>query len=345
MIIEAVRLVVTLAFTAVGFILGSELPGDAVADPDLAVVVGAVLGAGIGYVVGGLLGRLVRRWLEVTPQAVERATGAQLFAGAFGLLTGVLVGAVAAVPIVALLPPVAGWPLAALLVIVLAAWGSRIFAYRATDVLAAAGIRSVPVDGSVDRFVIDTSAAIDGRVLDLARVGLVRGEVVVAGFVLDELQGIADSGDRNRRRRGRRGLDVLEALAATPDVAVRAEDRTFPEHPDVDAKVVALADELGARLVTTDHNLSKAAGLRGIEVLDLQALGEVMKSGPMAGEMVRVTVERDGSEPGQGVGFLEDGTMVVIEGGSAAIGSEVEVEVSSALRTSVGRMLFAKLGE
>jgi uncharacterized protein YacL len=347
MIIEAVRLIVTLALTALGFIIGRELPSMGTdVDPDLAVIVGAVLGAGVGYVGGGLLGRFIRRTLETAPDVVARASGPQLFAGAFGLLTGVLVGAVAGVPLVVLLPEVAGWPLAALVVIVLGAGGSRIFAYRAADLLRAAGIQTVqPGEGDTARFVVDTSAAIDGRVLDLARAGLVHGQVCVPGFVLDELQGIADSGDRNRRRRGRRGLDVLEALAEVPGVTVRSDDRTYPGHPDVDAKVIALAIDVEARLVTTDHNLAKAAGLRGIEVLDLQALGDVMRSGPMAGEMVKVLVEREGTEPGQGVGFLEDGTMVVIEGAASVIGSTVEVEVASALRTSVGRMLFARIDE
>lgn len=348
MLIEAVRLVVTLGFTALGFVIGDELPRQGVvdADPDLTVIVSAVLGAGVGYVVGGLLGRSFRRLLDASPRMTEQTTGPQLFAGAFGLLTGVLVGAVASVPLVVLLHPLAGWPLAALLVIVLGALGSRLFSHRATDLLAAAGIRSVPPDGGpVDQYVVDSSAAIDGRFLDLARAGLMRGVIVVAGFVVDELQGIADSGDRNRRRRGRRGLDVLEALSEVPSVSVRAEPRTFPLFEDVDAKLVALADDLGARLVTTDHNLAKAAALRGIEVLDLQSLGDLLKSGPMAGETVRVLIERAGTEPGQGIAFLEDGTMVVIEGAAAIVGEEVDVEVTSALRTSVGRMLFARLGE
>jgi len=347
-LIEAVRLVVTLAFTAIGFMIGSELPEQGVvgSDPDLAIIVGAVLGAGVGYVAGGLIGRLIRRLLVRSPRLAETATGPQLFAGAFGLLTGVLVGAVASVPLVVLTPPVAGWPLAVLLVIVLGAFGSRLFALRATDLLAAAGIRSVPEGSSGgDTYVVDSSAAIDGRVLDLARAGLVRGVVVVADFVVDELQGIADSGDRNRRRRGRRGLDVLEALREISGVTLRADRRTFPTFEEVDAKLLALTVDLAGRLVTTDHNLAKAAGLRGLEVLDLQALGEVLKAGPMAGESVRVLVERAGSEPGQGVGYLDDGTMVVIEGGAAVVGEEYEVEVTSALRTSVGRMLFAKVPE
>lgn len=346
MLIEAVRLVVTLAFTAIGFIVGSNLPEEGVVgDQDLGIVVGAVLGAGVGYVVGGLAGRLIRRLMDRSPRLVEQTTGPQLFAGAFGLLTGVLVGAVAAVPLVVLLPTVAGWPLAALVVIILGAWGAKLFAYRASDLLAAAGIRSLSEGVTEAAFVVDTSAAIDGRILDLARAGLVQGDIVVAGFIIDELQGIADSPDRNRRRRGRRGLDVLDSLGSTPGVALLSDERTYPEHPDVDAKLVALAVDLDARLVTTDHNLAKAAGIRGIGVLDLQSLGDLLKSGPMVGEQVRLTVERAGSEPGQGVGFLEDGTMIVVEGGAELVGSEVDVEVTNAMRTSVGRMLFAKAAE
>jgi uncharacterized protein YacL len=352
MIIEAVRLIVTLGFTAGGFAIGREFPawvGSGQPNPDAAVIVGALIGAGVGYVVGGLLGRAIRRALERAPDLVSTASGPQLFAGTFGLIAGLLVGAVGAVPMVILLPSALGWAGGALLVVVLAAFGSRVFASRADDLLAAAGlgVRRRPVDpdepaeGQV--FVIDTSAAIDGRVLDLARAGLVRGELRVPGFVLDELQGIADSGQLNHRKRGRRGLDVLDALTALPGVRVRADERTFPGHPDVDAKLVALAQESGATLVTTDHNLAKAAGLRGIQVLDLQALGESLRSAPTSGETVSLTIEKAGTEPGQGVGYLEDGTMVVVEGGAGLVGSTIEVEVSTAVRTTVGRLVFAKL--
>ena len=344
MIIEAVRLIVTLGLTGAGFAIGREF-----SNPDAAVVVGALLGAGIGYVLGGLLGRSIRRGLEHAPDMVSSATGPQLFAGAFGLVAGLLVGAVAATPLIILAPRVVGWSTGALVVVVLASFGSRVFAARADDLLAAAGlgVRRRPVDPAETRagrvFVIDTSAAIDGRVLDLARAGLVRGEVRVPGFVLDELQGIADSGQKNRRRRGRRGLDVLDAIADLPGVRLRSDERTFPEFPDVDAKLVGLASSSGATLVTTDHNLAKAAGLRGIDVLDLQALGDSLRSGPAAGEVVTLLVEKTGSEPGQGVGYLDDGTMVVIEEAAGLVGSSVEVEVSTALRTAVGRLLFAKL--
>lgn len=350
MIIESVRLVVTLAATAAGFMLGRSAPSwnAAATDPETAAVVGAVLGAGVGYVLGGLLGRLVRRGIDRAPVVAERATGPQLFAGAFGLMAGLLMGAIAGVPAIVLLPKVLGWSSAALLVIVLASVGARVFAARSEDLLAAAGLgnRKRPIDAPerpARTYVLDTSAAIDGRVLDLARAGLVRGEIRVSGIVLDELQGIADSGQVNRRRRGRRGLDVLDALTAVTGVTVRADERTFPEFPDVDAKLIALADAHDATLITTDHNLARVAALRGVEVLDLQALGDSLRSGLLAGDTVEVLVERAGSEPGQGVGYLDDGSMIVIEEGANLVGSVATIEISSALRTSVGRIFFGKL--
>jgi len=348
MVIEAVRLVVTLAATAAGFSIGRAAPGwtEAATDPESAAVFGAMLGAGIGYVAGGLIGRLIRRGIDRVPAVADRTTGAQLFAGAFGFVAGLLVGAVAAIPAIFLLPEVLGWPLGALFVIVLASVGARVFTARSEDLLAAAGLATRrptrPTETGGRRYVVDTSAAIDGRILELARGGLLRGEIILPGFVVDELQGIADSGQVHRRRRGRRGLDVLDALSAVTGVHTTVDERTFPGHPEVDAKLLALAEDQGATLVTTDHNLAKAAGLRGIEILDPQAIGESLRSGPMAGDVVSLVVEKAGTEPGQGVGYLDDGTMVVIEDAASLVGRTIEIEIAGALRTSIGRLLFAK---
>lgn len=353
MVIEAVRLVVTLAFTASGFVLGRALPGwveGAGPDPDAAVVLGAMLGAGVGYVVGGLLGRFVRRGIDHAPEVVARTSGPELFAGAFGLVAGIVVGAVVAVPAVILLPAIVGWPSAALVVIVLGAFSWSVFSARADDLLAAAGLgkrRGITADGGErpqrGTYVVDSSAAIDGRVLELARAGLVDGAVWVPGFVLDELQGIADSGQKERRRRGRRGLDVLDALAALPGIDLLTEEHSYPEFPEVDAKLLALCANTGATLVTTDHNLASVAGLRGLRVLNPHQLGESMRPVPVGGEVLDLLIEREGSEPGQGVGHLDDGTMVVVESAAASIGEKVSIEVVSAMRTSLGRMLFARL--
>lgn len=352
MISEAVRLVVTLAFTAFGFLIGRAVPDWAEGsnfDPDVTIVLGAVIGAGLGYVLGGLFGRLVRRGLERAPELVARATGPQLFAGTFGLLAGLIVGVVLAVPIIAFVLPAVGWPVATLVVLLLAAFGAKVFAARAGDLLAAAGLRSKeplrtrPDLPGASSFLVDSSAAIDGRILELARASLVAGHLWVPAFVLDELQGIADSGSKSRRRRGRRGLDVLEALRDVPALELRVTDETVPEHKEVDAKLLALAARTEATLVTTDHNLTKAASLRGIRVLNPHAVGESLRPTVVPGERIELLIEREGTEPGQGVGYLDDGTMVVVEGGAGLVGESVSVEVGNAVRTSIGRMLFARI--
>jgi uncharacterized protein YacL len=349
MLIELIRLVVTLALTAAGFLVGREVPGwfsSQAVDPDAAIVVGTVIGAGIGYVLGGLIGRAVRKGLDRAPQLVSRASGPQLFAGAFGMVAGLLVGVVAGLPLVLLAPAVLGWPIAAFMVILLAAFGGRVFAARAHDLLAAAGLRSRTATGrgpGGGGFVIDTAAAIDGRILELARAGVLSGEVWVPEFVLDELQGIADSGGKDRRRRGRRGLEVLEALRDLPSVELHTAEADLPGYEGVDAKLVALCQRSGASLVSTDSNLTRTAALRGVAVLNPQALGELLRPQYQAGDRITLKVERPGTEPGQGVGYLDDGTMVVIEGGAGAVGETREVEVANTLRTSLGRMVFAKL--
>lgn len=349
MIIESVRLLVTLVMTAAGFIVGRALPGwvqSGNLDPDVTVVYGAVLGAGFGYLFGGLMGRMIRKGLDRAPDLVARATGPQLFAGAFGLLAGIVVGAVIALPLIVFLPSVVGWLLGALIVLVLAAFGGRVFAERAHDVLTVGGfrerraVRGASEEGTA--FVIDTSAAIDGRVLELARAKLVSGQLWLPEFVLAELQGVADSGDKNRRRRGRRGLDVLEALRDVPGLDVRLIDESLPEFEEVDAKLLALCDRSGATLVTTDHNLAKIAALRGIDMLNPHAVGEALRPGLGTGDRIELLLERAGTEPGQAVGYLDDGTMVVVEGASEAVGDTLLVEIANSLRTSVGRMLFAK---
>ncbi|MFQ5947882.1 MAG: PIN/TRAM domain-containing protein [Acidimicrobiia bacterium] len=354
MIIEAVRLLVTLATTAVGFQIGRSVPDwfpDAGVDRDVSIVVGAVLGAGIGYVAGGLLGRLIGVGIDRAPELVGRASGPQLFAGAFGVLFGIIVGALIIIPLVMFLPSVVGWLVGALVTLILAAFGGRVFSARAPELLAVAGLRpreplrSRRLEPATTGYLIDSSAAIDGRILALCRAGLMGGEVWLPEFVIDELQGIADSGNQNRRRRGRRGLDVLDALRDVPEVDFRIMTESVPEHEEVDAKLLAIADRSGAMLVTTDHNLSRAAQLRDIRVINPHALGESLRPSVVTGDRLELTVEREGSEAGQGIGFLDDGTMVVIEGGAGLIGETVNVEVANSLRTSVGRMLFANVSK
>lgn len=349
LIVEVVRLLFTLATTALGFKIGSMwtdiFPGSTL-DPDVARVWGALLGAGIGYVLGGVIGRYVSGMLDRAPAWFEQTSGPELFAGAFGVMTGVVVGVVVAAPLVALLPGFVAWPLAAMVVLVLGAMGGRVFAARAGDMAPRfARSRLTKMGGGNGAFLVDSAAAIDGRVLELARAGLVTGKVWAAAFVVDELQGIADSADAERRKRGRRGLDILEALRTTPGVDFLVVEDSVPEHPEVDAKLIALAQVYNASLITTDHNLARAASLRGLAVLNPHDLGESLRPMVASGDMVAVTITKEGSELGQGVGFLEDGTMVVVAGAADSIGTTVQVEISNTLRTSVGRMAFAHLPE
>lgn len=343
MMVEATRLLVTLTATAAGFMVGRSID-------EQSAIVGAIIGAGVGYVFGGAFGRLVGRALEVAPMVVvPRFNGPQLFAGAFGLVLGLITGLAMGLPIVLLMPPEIGWPLAALIVLLAASFAGTVFAARAEELLASVGLRAKTplathrLGHDPQAYVIDSSAAIDGRILDLARAGLARGRHWVPVIVVDELQGIADSGNRNTRRRGRRGLDVLESLREVPGVSLAVLEENVPEHPEVDAKLLAIAERSEATLVTTDHNLAAAAGVRGITVLNPHAIADSLRPQAAAGDVVEVTIEKLGSEPGQGVGYLDDGTMVVIEEASNAVGKTVQVEVSNAVRTQIGRMLFGRL--
>ena len=352
MLVEAIRLLITLTLTAVGFMLSSQPNGGGDSAADTRAILGAVVGAGVGYVVGGVVGRWIRARVDTAPdQFVPNRSGPELFAGAFGLVVGILVGAIAAVPLVVWLPAPIGWPTAALVVLIASTFGAGLFASRAEDLLGAAGLRgrqplvSRRLNVGEDTYILDSSAAIDGRVLELGRAGLVSGRMWVPVVVIDELQGIADSPDTARRRSGRRGLDVIEALQDALGVEVAVLEDSVPEFEDVDAKLIALAERAHATLITTDHNLGKAAELRGTHVLNPHAVADLLKAPVSVGDRVLVPLSKAGSLPGQAVGYLADGSMVVVEGGTEHIGGEVAVEVTSTTRTSIGRMFFGRLDE
>lgn len=192
--------------------------------------------------------------------------------------------------------------------------------------------------------VLDTSAIIDGRIADLCASGFLEGTLVVPAFVLEELQHIADSNDLLKRNRGRRGLDILNDIRRNAEVKVQIYEGTrgLEDAADVDAKLVRLAKKLGGKIITTDFNLNKVAELQGVKVLNINELANALKPVVLPGEEMVVTVIRDGKEAGQGVGYLDDGTMIVVDGGKKHIGQTVRVLVTSVLQTTAGRMIFAK---
>lgn len=192
--------------------------------------------------------------------------------------------------------------------------------------------------------IFDTNVIIDGRVYEVARSGFMEGKIYVPQFVLTELQAIADSSDPNKRQRGRRGLDMLKNLQGTFEVQVGIHDRLAGDATDpVDSRLVALAKALGAQLVTNDFNLNKVAQVQGIPVLNINDLALAMRPVFLPGDMLAVEIEKSGSQSGQGVGYLEDGTMVVIEHGEYHIGERMEVQVTQIHQSAAGRMIFATL--
>src|SRR5690606_26446592 len=189
---------------------------------------------------------------------------------------------------------------------------------------------------------LDTSVVIDGRIVDIIQTRIVQGTLIVPRFVLNELQLIADSSDKIRRTRGRRGLEILQKLQENQTVDVRIQDVDV-EGTGVDQKLVALAQQTQARIMTNDYNLNKIATLRGVEVINLNDLAKALRPVVLPGEPMTVKVIKPGESPTQAVGYLDDGTMVVVENGRPHLGQEVEIVVTSTLQTSAGRMIFGKL--
>jgi uncharacterized protein YacL len=188
--------------------------------------------------------------------------------------------------------------------------------------------------------IVDTSVIIDGRLADLCETGFLEGTLIVPQFVLQELRHVADSPDALKRARGRRGLDVLSRIQKSP-VEVRVVDEDFPRLHEVDSKLVALAIRMQAKVLTNDYNLNKVARLQGLEVLNINELAAALRPVLLPGEVLSVQIVREGKEPGQGVSYLEDGTMVVVENAARMVGRTLEVTVTSVLQTSAGRMIFA----
>ncbi len=193
--------------------------------------------------------------------------------------------------------------------------------------------------------VIDTSVIIDGRIVDVCEAGFIEGNFIIPQFILQELQHIADSSDSLRRARGRRGLDILHKIQKMTNVTVKIVDEDFPKIKEVDAKLVALARLMGAKIITNDFNLNKVAELQGVTVLNLNELANAIKPIVLPGEGMSIFIAKEGKESNQGVGYLDDGTMVVVDNARKSINKQINVIVTSVLQTTAGRMIFAKRKE
>jgi len=205
--------------------------------------------------------------------------------------------------------------------------------------------RATEAKGCVDHRLLDTSVIIDGRIADICDTGFMDGELIVPRFVLNELQFIADSSDSMKRSRGRRGLDVLNRMQKSSALHIEIVEQDFPKIKGVDGKLVALAQKINAKLMTNDYNLNKVAELQGVRVLNVNELANAMKPVVLPGEQMLVKIIREGKEQGQGVGYLDDGTMIIVDNAQKMINMNVEVVVTSVLQTTAGRMIFTELKE
>ena len=193
-----------------------------------------------------------------------------------------------------------------------------------------------------DPKVLDTSVIIDGRIFDICQTGFVEGSLIIPNFVLEELRHIADSSDALKRNRGRRGLDILNKIQKELSIDVQIYEKDFPDIAEVDSKLLKLAQKLDGKVITNDYNLNKVAEFQGVPVLNINELANAIKPVVLPGEEMRIQIIKDGKESNQGIAYLDDGTMIVVEGGRRHIGETMDVVVTSVLQTAAGRMIFAK---
>lgn len=314
--------------------------------PFVIVAIFVVLGLSLGYVLGGIFGREFWRLQEHAERRLRDMAPADIILAAVGLTAGLVIAWLASVPL-RLLEPAWLALLATALLFGLLGWaGAWISLVKKRDfakALPSLDAAEDPALGSSGWKILDTSAVIDGRFADLMRLGLLEGELRVPRFVLSELHTLSDSADDIRRARGRRGLDLLAQLNQGQGGGVAVLEADYADIPDVDNKLLRLAVDTGAALITVDHNLTSVARVRDIVALNLNEIASAMRPVYLPGERMRLRVVKEGKEPGQGVGYLEDGTMVVVAGAKNRVGSDADVEVTSVLQTAAGRMVFSRL--
>jgi uncharacterized protein YacL len=296
----------------------------------------------LGLLLGAVVGGLLDNWYSAA-----RLKWASLQVGhKVTNLLGIVVGIIVSLPFLLLLnsaTDIGVYAPVAMLVILCAFIFIALYALRSLEEVlpwhrgSAKGART-------GIKILDTNVIIDGRIYDVARSGFLEGQLYVPGFVLEELQYIADSGDPLRRRRGRRGLDILRLLQADFPLEVRVHDKLVAKsNEDVDNRLVRLARALGADIVTNDFNLNRVAALQDVKVLNLNDLSLAVRPNVLPQEALVITLVREGNQAGQGVGYLEDGTMVVVENGRQRIGETVEVVVTQVIQTERGKMIFAEV--
>lgn len=310
---------------------------------------GIFLGALIGIILFPLGAEQVLKGFMNLEKYLARFSAQEIIAGSFGLIFGLLIGLliVFSFPIDAI--PGFGIYLRILINLLTVYLGVSLARRKREDIAAvfrripAVGARRVPEkEEKFSSKILDTSVIIDGRIADICRSGFLEGTLVIPEFILEELRHIADSSDLLKRNRGRRGLDILNQIQNDLDSGVEIIGTDFEDLNEVDSKLVRLAQSIGGKIFTNDYNLNKVAELQGVEVLNINELANAVKPVVLPGEEMGVKIVKEGKEHGQGVAYLDDGTMIVIDQGKNYLNEELEVVVTSILQTAAGRMIFAK---
>lgn len=344
---------VRIVFAAIGAFLGYSgalallNTGAVVGFIDESYLAGLLIFGGflVGMAVGPPLLRGFKAGSRKATHILLRTPTHELVGGIIGLVGGWIIALVISIPLLRI--PYVGDYVPIVLGVLLGYLG-LVVGLRKTDDLSHAFSRSDKVfsnsvaNSEATPKILDTSVIIDGRISDITKSGFLEGDLIVPGFVLEELQHIADSSDVLKRNRGRRGLDILNKIQKEPYSNVHILERDYGEISEVDTKLVKLAKEIGGKVVTNDYNLNKVCELHGVAVLNINELANSVKPVVLPGEELKVHVIKDGKEQGQGVGYLDDGTMIVVDGGRRYIGQTVAVLVTSVLQTAAGRMIFAK---
>ncbi len=335
-----------LSLTAGGYGLGTAV--DSALELDAAEtsrLVTSVLGALVGYLIGGVLGRAVVRGVGSATGRLSQVPAVAMVSASIGAALGAFLGVVLLVPVLLLPYQQFTVPVVLLLLIVLTYAGYRLGADRGAELGRFVGLRgrlevTTPSRGS-GVTVVDSSALIDGRVAEIARTGFLTGTLVVPRVVIDEVERIAAGDEPHRRRLGERGLATLRTLQDEGLLPIEIAEEETAGVAEVDDKLAAMCRDRRARLLTTDVGLARTAERSGIRVLNPNALADAVRSPVLPGDRLTLTVIREGREPGQGIAYLEDGTMVVVDSTADLVGSEVEADVTSIVQSRTGRLLFA----
>ena len=364
---KGLKIIFTLLGLVVGYIIAEAILAintglriniiKGVAATTIFYILSVLLFGIIFYFISPGLYKLISNTIDKIEKNIQRLSAQEVIYGSAGLLIGLIIAAFIGAPLSGIfvgIHPAIGPIIFVLLELIAAILGAEIFVKKKEDISSTLLIfkRNNQREREKEKKsrgyakgsakVLDTSVIIDGRIFDLCQTGFIEGTLVIPSFVLDELRHISDSSDSLKRNRGRRGLDILNIIQKELDIEVEISEMDFDDIPEVDSKLLKLAQKLNGKVITNDFNLNKVAEFQGVPVLNINELANAIKPVVLPGEEMKIIVIKDGKESTQGIGYLDDGTMIVVEGGKKYIGEEILVIVTSVLQTSAGRMIFAK---